>query len=206
MHHDADAYLCQCECHQPGKVVLHDRVCCEQCPTCRKQIVLEHFDVHKAVCGDLAVLKKEAGICDTTSTPRMPCALNCGTYIGNLGPCERFEAGQNGRCVFCDHAEVCHGKADITALLDALNVAPSQGMSKAIDVAVARGETIMKLRAELNLYIGRPLTKSTLKEWTSILRVHLMALASLKPETEEEKHANAALWALNGIDKVLNEA
>lgn len=46
--------------------------------------------------------------CETTGTPRLPCAMHCGTYPGNLGPCETFEEGSNGRCVYCDHGKQCH--------------------------------------------------------------------------------------------------
>lgn len=55
-------------------------------------------------------------LCETTSTPRLPCALRCGTYPGNLGPCETWEEGGNGRCVYCDHGKQCHAGAQ--ALLD----------------------------------------------------------------------------------------
>jgi hypothetical protein len=47
-------------------------------------------------------------LCETTNTPRLPCALRCGTYPGNLGPCETWEEGGNGRCVYCDHGKQCH--------------------------------------------------------------------------------------------------
>ena len=47
-------------------------------------------------------------LCDVTQTPRRPCAMNCGTYPGNLGPCEIWEEGHNGRCVYCDHGRNCH--------------------------------------------------------------------------------------------------
>lgn len=47
-------------------------------------------------------------LCDTTKTPRKACALDCGTYAGNLGPCETWEAGSNERCAFCDHGKDCH--------------------------------------------------------------------------------------------------
>ena len=55
-------------------------------------------------------------ICDTTLTPRLPVTFcinsrlesGCDTYPDNLGPCETFEAGKNGRCVYCDHSILCH--------------------------------------------------------------------------------------------------
>ena len=49
------------------------------------------------------------GLCDTTMTPRFfneHC--KCPTYPENLGPCENWEKGGNGRCVYCDHAVECH--------------------------------------------------------------------------------------------------
>lgn len=48
-------------------------------------------------------------ICDTTLTERHPVEnCQCQTYEGNLGPCKTYEAGVNGRCVYCDHEERCH--------------------------------------------------------------------------------------------------
>ncbi len=57
-------------------------------------------------------------LCDTTMTPRLsrsfcvdmvPVGIEvCGTYEGNLGPCQSFEEGMNMRCVYCDHAPICH--------------------------------------------------------------------------------------------------
>jgi RNA ligase (TIGR02306 family) len=33
----------------------------------------------------------------------------CGTYAGNLGPCQTFLLGADpGRCVYCDHTVECH--------------------------------------------------------------------------------------------------
>lgn len=50
-------------------------------------------------------------LCDTTQTPRNPRAnCDCDTYPENLGSCDEFEKGQNGSCVYCDHAEGCHEK------------------------------------------------------------------------------------------------
>jgi hypothetical protein len=49
------------------------------------------------------------GVCEITMTPRFYNALcKCPTYQNNLGPCKTFEAGANGRCVWCDHEESCH--------------------------------------------------------------------------------------------------
>jgi len=49
------------------------------------------------------------GRCDVTLTERFVClTCVCPTYDGNLGPCKTFETGDNGRCVWCDHAETCH--------------------------------------------------------------------------------------------------
>lgn len=49
------------------------------------------------------------GRCATTLTERFhnP-ACRCPTYPTNLGPCVAFEAGGNGRCVYCDHEHACH--------------------------------------------------------------------------------------------------
>jgi len=54
--------------------------------------------------------------CETTMTERLPSTWcidvrwgeGCGTYVGNLGPCQEFEEGANGRCVYCDHHDLCH--------------------------------------------------------------------------------------------------
>lgn len=54
-------------------------------------------------------------LCETTQTPRLPCALRCGTYAGNLGPCETWEEGANERCVYCDHGKQCHEAAQGSA-------------------------------------------------------------------------------------------
>ena len=50
------------------------------------------------------------GLCDTTMTERFEHELRdcCGTYTGNLGPCQLFERGANGRCCYCDHSRDCH--------------------------------------------------------------------------------------------------
>ena len=49
------------------------------------------------------------GLCDTTSTPRYAnVRCKCSTYPENLGPCRTWEAGGNGRCVYCDHEQDCH--------------------------------------------------------------------------------------------------
>lgn len=49
------------------------------------------------------------GLCETTSTERFANSrCVCATYPGNLGPCAGFEAGSNGRCVYCDHENGCH--------------------------------------------------------------------------------------------------
>lgn len=41
---------CQCECHQPGHVILHATPCCLPCPTCGKNIAAERAAAHAAVC------------------------------------------------------------------------------------------------------------------------------------------------------------
>lgn len=34
---------------------------------------------------------------------------NCGCcHVHDNGACPKFEAGANGRCVYCDHGEACH--------------------------------------------------------------------------------------------------
>lgn len=69
-------------------------------------------------------------LCETTQTPRLPLTFcidlkwggGCGTYVGNLGPCEYFEEGMNGRCVYCDHHDLCHpSKSTIERLVKGLN-------------------------------------------------------------------------------------
>ena len=54
-------------------------------------------------------------LCETTMTPRLLFSLifyrvgsGCAAYPGNLGPCESFEEGMNGRCVYCGHSILCH--------------------------------------------------------------------------------------------------
>jgi hypothetical protein len=51
----------------------------------------------------------ELGKCDVTLTERYanPGCV-CATYAGNKGPCRSWEAGANGRCVYCDHTMACH--------------------------------------------------------------------------------------------------
>lgn len=48
------------------------------------------------------------GLCDTTMTERFNRVCTCDTYAGNKGPCNTFEAGDNGRCAYCDHGHQCH--------------------------------------------------------------------------------------------------
>ncbi len=51
------------------------------------------------------------GRCETTLTERFKvddCV--CNTYPDNLGPCETYETGASGNCVYCDHEEECHNK------------------------------------------------------------------------------------------------
>jgi hypothetical protein len=51
--------------------------------------------------------------CETTGTMRYSNPLcKCPTYAGNLGPCDGFEEGGNGRCVYCDHTNNCHKELD----------------------------------------------------------------------------------------------
>ena len=52
---------------------------------------------------------KSQGLCETTLTERFEYPdCKCDTYEGNLGPCKTFEEGMSGRCVYCEHAKVCH--------------------------------------------------------------------------------------------------
>jgi len=67
-------------------------------------------------------------LCDTTMTPRNPIdTCVCIERTDEMGPCDKFEAGGNGRCVYCDHEEGCHPKAMKTyeflspAFLEAMN-------------------------------------------------------------------------------------
>jgi hypothetical protein len=57
------------------------------------------------------------GKCDVTLTERYanPGCV-CATYAGNKGPCRSWEAGVNGRCVYCDHTMACHLKMCQAAL------------------------------------------------------------------------------------------
>ena len=52
---------------------------------------------------------KAQGRRETTLTERFENSdCRCDTYYGNLGPCETFLEGVNGRCVYCDHLLECH--------------------------------------------------------------------------------------------------
>jgi hypothetical protein len=46
--------------------------------------------------------------CDTTGVRRFQVVCACLTYKDNWGVCAAFEEGANGRCVYCDHTELCH--------------------------------------------------------------------------------------------------
>lgn len=53
--------------------------------------------------------RESQGLCDVTLTERFGnAACVCPTYAGNLGPCNVFERGANGNCVYCDHTSDCH--------------------------------------------------------------------------------------------------
>jgi len=57
---------------------------------------------------------REAGRCDTTMTMRFAVDdCSCNTYEDNLGPCAWFSEGINGRCVYCDHDNVCHKAVEV---------------------------------------------------------------------------------------------
>lgn len=38
---------CDCECHEPGKVIMHCAPCCTPCPDCGKNIRGNMIDIHK---------------------------------------------------------------------------------------------------------------------------------------------------------------
>lgn len=46
---------------------------------------------------------------DATENPKH-CPCGCSHIIGwnDRGACYKFDAGANGRCVYCDHAKDCH--------------------------------------------------------------------------------------------------
>lgn len=48
-------------------------------------------------------------LCATTMTPRNPVdTCVCIERTDEMGPCDVFEAGGNGKCVYCDHEMRCH--------------------------------------------------------------------------------------------------
>jgi hypothetical protein len=54
-------------------------------------------------------MSQSQGRCETTLAERFTNPrCECPTYPGNLGPCRTWEAGMNGRCVYCDHTLRCH--------------------------------------------------------------------------------------------------
>lgn len=56
-----------------------------------------------------STVRAPQGRCEMTLTERFANPdCRCPTYDGNLGPCRTFEAGANGRCVYCDHETICH--------------------------------------------------------------------------------------------------
>lgn len=56
-------------------------------------------------------IRTAQGRCDTTLTERFAnSACQCPTYPENLGPCQTFETGGNGQCVYCDHSQKCHAR------------------------------------------------------------------------------------------------
>ncbi len=57
---------------------------------------------------------KSQGRCEMTLTERFynP-SCQCRTYPNNLGPCETFEEGSNGNCVYCDHNLECHAASGV---------------------------------------------------------------------------------------------
>ncbi len=47
--------------------------------------------------------------CDTTLTLRHPRDIcTCDDETDLMGPCDTWEIGQNGRCIYCNHTEACH--------------------------------------------------------------------------------------------------
>ena len=91
------------------------------CPWCKKTwgplhgraagFVRSGADRHVFACGrdHWIAAGRPHGRCETTMTKRFhnP-TCRCSTYPTNLGPCEEFEAGKNGACVYCDHDRTCH--------------------------------------------------------------------------------------------------
>ena len=58
-----------------------------------------------------AVVGEANPVCDTTMTPRNPAeSCVCEVRTDLMGPCDDYEVGGNGRCVYCDHECVCHQK------------------------------------------------------------------------------------------------
>lgn len=48
-------------------------------------------------------------LCDTTMTPRNPVdTCTCIERTDEMGPCDEFVQGANGKCVYCDHEQRCH--------------------------------------------------------------------------------------------------
>lgn len=69
-----------------------------------------HAEITAALRQAASVERAEPqGLCDTTLTERFKNSnCRCATYPGNKGPCQRFEAGANGNCAYCDHERACH--------------------------------------------------------------------------------------------------
>jgi len=51
-------------------------------------------------------MSKNTLACNTAAT--RPCDCGC-CHQKDFGACDSFEKGMNGRCVYCDHGENCHG-------------------------------------------------------------------------------------------------
>lgn len=41
---------CTCDCHMPGKFIMHMTPCCEICQNCGKRIAIEKYANHMASC------------------------------------------------------------------------------------------------------------------------------------------------------------
>lgn len=53
------------------------------------------------------------------SEPTLQEKCECGCcHLPDYGACDTFEAGVNGRCVYCDHAETCHERDKVRPMFN----------------------------------------------------------------------------------------
>ena len=38
--------FCGCECHDEGKIIIHDKACCERCPHCEGNVTFGYYKDH----------------------------------------------------------------------------------------------------------------------------------------------------------------